>query len=366
MKALYLWQQIGFPNFTWDSSQLITPLGDVHRLQGQLLGRMAALGFEGITQQVETITSEIIESSAIEGVKLNVNSVRSSVARHLGVEAPDTPRTDHYTEGLVNIMLYATTHYTQALTTDTLFLWHNTLFPTGTSDGYKITTGAWRIGTKPMVVVSGAMGKEKIHFQAPDSKDVPELMKQFLLWFNHTDGTDPILRAGIAHLWFVTIHPFDDGNGRISRIITEMLLAYADRSEQRFYSLSAEIMRRRKAYYAVLEQTQKSDLDITIWLRWFLETLRAALLCSLHKTERTLQKSVFWSTHQNIELNERQRKIINRLWDGFEGKLNTQKYAKVNHCSQDTALRDIQALIQKGILRRAEEGGRSTHYELVE
>lgn len=360
----YLWQDERFPHFEWRTDELLTPLGEVHTLQGQLLGRMAALGFDGLAQQVESITSEIIGSSQIEGVTLNADSVRSSVARRLGLETAGSERTDHYTEGVVNSLMEATQAFALPLTEERMFGWHAAYFPTGYSDGYKITVANWRIGDAPMQVVSGPMGKEKVHFVAPPSKDVPEMMRRFIDWCNTDDKTDAILRAAIAHLWFVTIHPFDDGNGRMARTITEMMLARADGSSQRFYSLSSELMRQRKSYYEVLEQAQKGTTDITAWLLWFVEALRNALTYSLQTSERVLQKARFWELHRDTEVNERQRKIINRLWDGFEGALTTQKYAKINHCSQDTALRDIQTLIVKGILRKADEGGRSTHYEL--
>lgn len=365
MNTVYLWQNDRFPHFEWDTNALMLPLGEVHRLQGLLLGRMSVLGFEGLSQQVEAITQEIIGSSQIEGVTLNADSVRSSVARHLGLKTAGNERSDHYTEGVVNAMMQATQTFAQPLTAERMFGWHAAFFPTGYSDGYKITVANWRTGNEPMQVVSGPMGKEKVHFVAPPCDIVPQRMEQFIQWVNSDDSTDPILRAAIAHLWFVTIHPFDDGNGRMARTITEMMLARADSSSQRFYSLSAEIMKQRKAYYDALEQTQKGSIDITSWLIWFIQALRNALDSSLQTTDRVLQKASFWSAHKEIELNERQRKIINRLWDGFDGKLTTQKYAKINHCSQDTALRDIQSLIEKGILRKTDEGGRSTNYELI-
>lgn len=364
--STYLWQNERFPHFEWDAAALLTSLGEVHALQGRLLGRMAALGFDGLAQQVEALTSEIVGSSQIEGVSLNADSVRSSVARHLGLETVDSERADHYTEGVVNSLMEATRSYAAPLTKDRMFGWHAAFFPTGYSDGYKITVADWRVGDEPMQVISGPMGKEKVHFVAPPSVHVPEMMAQFVNWCNSDDQSDPIIRAAIAHLWFVTIHPFDDGNGRMARTITEMMLARADGCSQRFYSLSAEIMRQRKEYYDALEHAQKGTLDITPWLLWFLEALRNAIQHSLYTTDRVLRKANFWSRHKDTELNERQRKIINRLWDGFEGKLTTQKYAKINHCSQDTALRDIQALIEKDILHKTDEGGRSTNYELVE
>lgn len=365
MNTVYLWQNDKFPRFEWETDALLLPLGEVHTLQGQLLGRMSALGFEGLSQQVEAVTQEIIGSSRIEGVTLNADSVRSSVARHLGLETAGNERSDHYTEGVVNAMMQATQDFAEPLTAERMFGWHAAFFPTGYSDGYKITVANWRVGDEPMQVVSGPMGKEKVHYVAPPSDMVPAMMERFIAWCNTPNDTDPILRAAIAHLWFVTIHPFDDGNGRMARTITELMLARADNSSQRFYSLSAEIMKQRKEYYDVLEQAQKGAIDVTPWLLWFVKTLRNALVFSLQTTDRVLQKASFWSKHKETELNERQRKIINRLWDGFDGKLTTQKYAKINHCSQDTALRDIQSLIEKGILRKTEEGGRSTNYELT-
>ena len=365
MAKNYLWQNAQFPAFKWDADVLIAPLGEVHTLQGQLLGRMAALGFEGLTAQVEALTSEILGSSQIEGVVLNADSVRSSVARHLGVETAGMERTDHYTEGVVNALMQATQAFAEPLTDERMFAWHAAFFPLGYSDGYKITVANWRVGEAPMQVVSGPMGKQKVHFEAPSSDAVPAMMEQFVHWINRNDPTDPVLRAAIAHLWFVTIHPFDDGNGRMARIITEMMLARADKTAKRFYSLSAQIIRRKKDYYDALEQAQKGPIDVTPWLMWFIEALREALEQGLKTTDRVIQKTEFWARHKDTEMNERQRKVINRLWDGFEGKLTTQKYAKINRCSQDTALRDIQSLIEKRILRKTNEGGRSTNYELI-
>ena len=365
MNTVYIWQNDQFPHFEWNTDALLTTLGEVHTRQGQLLGRMSALGFEGLSQQVEAVTQEIIGSSRIEGVTLNADSVRSSVARHLGLETAGNERSDHYTEGVVNAMMQATQAFAEPLTAERMFGWHAAFFPTGYSDGHKITVANWRVGDEPMQVVSGPMGKEKVHFVAPPSDMIPAMMERFIAWCNDTNDTDPILRAAIAHLWFVTIHPFDDGNGRMARTITELMLARADNSSRRFYSLSAEIMKQHKEYYDVLEQAQKGAIDVTPWLLWFVKTLRNALVFSLQTTDRVLQKASFWSKHKETVLNERQRKIINKLWDGFDGKLTTQKYAKINHCSQDTALRDIQSLMEKGILHKTEEGGRSTNYELI-
>ncbi len=365
MNAIYLWQHENWTAFSWDSSSLLDLLGKVHYLQGQLLGRMSMLGMEGVQRQMDSLTEEIIGSSRIEGVDLNRDSVRSSIAHHLGVDLQIDHTPDHYTEGVVSVMLQATQNYRQPLTAEQLFGWHAALFPTGYSNGYKLTIGSWRIGDDPMQVVSGAMGHQKIHYQAPPSSDVPQMMTAFLQWINTDDGTDAIIRAALAHLWFVTIHPFDDGNGRITRTITEMMLARADQSPQRYYSLSAEIFRRRKEYYEELERAQHGNSDVTEWIRWFLTALNASLEEAINTTDRTIRKTAFWQRLADTPLSERQRKVLNRLWDDFTGKLNTQKWAKINHCSQDTALRDIQDLIAKGILRKTDEGGRSTNYELV-
>lgn len=365
MRAIYLWQQEKWPAFTWDSASLLDLLGEVRYRQGQLLGRMSMLGMEGVKQQMEALTEEIVGSSRIEGVDLNRDSVRSSVARHLGVTLDIDHTPDHYTEGIVHVMLQATRDYDKPLTAERLFGWHATLFPTGYSDGFKITVGSWRTGDEPMQVVSGPMGKQKVHYEAPASDDVPAMMEDFITWVNSEDKTDGLIRAALAHLWLVTIHPFDDGNGRLTRTVTEMMLARADQSAQRFYSLSAEIFRRRKEYYDALEQAQHGDMDVTEWLRWFLSALSASLQTAISTTDRTLEKAAFWHRMEGTPISERQRKVLNMLWDGFDGKLNTQKWAKINHCSQDTALRDIQDLIEKNALRKTDEGGRSTNYCLV-
>lgn len=366
MRAIYLWQHENWPRFSWDAERLLSLLGEVRSLQGQLLGRMSALGFDGVQRHLDALTEEIIGSSRIEGVELSRDSVRSSIARHLGVTLDKEHLPDHYTEGVVNVMMEATQHYAEPLSAERLFGWHAALFPMGYSDGYKIDVACWRTGEEPMQVVSGPMGKQKVHYEAPESERVPEMMEQFIAWVNNENETDPLIRAALAHLWLVTIHPFDDGNGRITRTITEMMLARADQSEQRFYSMSAEIMRDRKGYYDALERAQKCDMNVTEWLIWFLETLREALTQAIDTTQRMLKKAAFWQRIDGVNISERQRKVINMLWDEFEGKLNTGKWAKINHCSQDTALRDIDDLMKKGILRKAEEGGRSTNYELIE
>ena len=365
MKAIYIWQQKDWPNFIWDNTQLSYKLGNVRNLQGKLVGKMSMLGFDLQNNAIlDTLTADITKSSEIEGEILNSDQVRSSVARHLGIETEGLPEADHYVDGVVQLMIDATQNYAQPLTNERLFNWHAALFPTGRSGAYKITVADWRQGSDPMQVISGAMGKEKIHYQAPDSDNVPYQMKLFLDWVNDEQRIDPVLKAAIAHLWFVTIHPFDDGNGRIARTIMDLFLARADEMPHRFYSMSAEIRKQRKEYYEILEKTQKGKLDITNWLEWFLDCLNTALLDTEKTISTILQKAAFWDKHR-VPMNERQIKMVNLLWDGFNGKLTSSKWGKITKCSTDTALRDIQDLIGKGVLRKTDEGGRSTNYELV-
>lgn len=365
MNSIYLWQQKDWPHFMWDDTKLSFKLGRVRSLQGKLVGRMSALGFElKNNAMLDALTADITKSSEIEGEWLDAEQVRSSVARHLGIETEGLPEADRYVDGVVQVMIDATQNYMQPLTAERLFNWHAALFPTGRSGIYKITVADWRQGSEPMQVVSGAMGKEKIHYQAPDSEEVPRQMKLFLEWANDNRRIDPVLKAAIAHLWFITIHPFDDGNGRISRTITDLFLARADEMPHRFYSMSAEIRRQRKSYYEVLEKTQKGSVDITGWLEWFLDCLEAALLETEKSITTVLQKATFWDKFRLVSMNERQVKMVNLLWDGFDGKLTSSKWAKITKCSPDTALRDIQDLINKGALRKTDEGGRSTGYEL--
>ena len=315
---------------------------------------------------LDSLTEEIIHSSEIEGENLNRVSVRSSVARQLGLEHDGLPKTDHYIEGVVQVMLDATQHFQDSLTKERLFGWHSALFPTGYSGMYKITVGDWRKGKEAMQVVSGAMGRQKVHYEAPPSSDVPRLMRQLLTWIDDTTlGIDPLIKAAVAHLWFVTIHPFDDGNGRLCRTVTEMLLSRADNTSQRYYSLSSEILNHRKDYYTQLEKAQHGGLDITEWIVWFLETLRKALDTALEKTEDIIRKVRFWDEHKDLQLNDRQRKVLNMLLDGFEGKLTSSKWYKITHCSQDTATRDLNDLVKKNILKKGSGGGRSTAYEIL-
>ncbi|WP_459190440.1 Fic family protein [Parabacteroides sp. APC149_11_2_Y6] len=366
MNMIYIWQQKGWPDFTWDNAMLSYKLGRVRSLQGKLVGKMSVLGFDlKNNAMLNALTADITKSSEIEGEILNVDQVRSSIARHLGIEIEGLPEADRYVDGVVQVMLDATQNYKQPLTDERLFNWHAALFPTGRSGAYKIMVADWRQGAEPMQVISGAMGKEKIHYQAPDSDNIPYQMDLFLAWVNNNQKIDPVLKAAIAHLWFVTIHPFDDGNGRISRTITDLFLARADEMPHRFYSMSAEIRKQRKGYYDILEKTQKGSLDITAWLEWFLDCLEAALLDTEQSVSRVLQKAAFWDKYRSVSMNERQIRMVNMLWDGFDGKLTSSKWGKITKCSPDTALRDIQDLITKNVLRKTDEGGRSTNYELV-
>lgn len=367
MRAIYLWQQPTWAKFQWDNERLITLLSEVRNLEGRIIGLMEGVGFNvQNATSLDVMVEDVLRSSEIEGELLNADKVRSSIARHLGLNTEGLPEPDHYTEGIVQVMLDAVRNSNEALTHERLFNWHAALFPTGRSGMYPITVAAYRVGAEPMQVVSGAMGKEKVHYEAPASEVVPAMMDELLKWINEEQSIDPILKAGIAHLWFVAIHPFDDGNGRITRTITDLLLAKADGMPHRFYSMSAEILRERKGYYEALEKTTAGTMDITLWLEWFLQTLRSAILRSEATVKRVVAKSFFWQRNREIAMNDRQVKVVNMLWDGFEGKLNTSKWAKITKTSQATALRDITDLIDKGILVSANEGGRSTNYLLKE
>ncbi len=333
-------------------------------MQGKLLGKMEALGFSLQTEAVlKTLTIDVLKSNAIEGDHLDYDQVRSSIARRLGMDISGLVPSSRNVEGVVEMMLDATQHYDQPLTKDRLFGWHTALFPGQRSSLYKITIGDWRKDeTGPMQVVSGPMGKEQVHYEAPPAHKLEKEMQGFLKWFNRKDHIEPVIKAGLAHLWFVTIHPFDDGNGRIARTIADMQLARTDRSSQRYYSLSAQIEQWKNQYYDMLEQTQKGSLDVTHWLLWFLECLLATLNQTDELLAKVLAKASFWRQHQSTALNERQRYMVNKLLDDFFGKLTTSKWAKMAKCSQDTALRDIQDLIEKEILIKDPGGGRSTSY----
>ena len=366
MRPIYIWQYPEWPSFTWNDSRLISLLSEVRNLEGKIQGMMDGLGFnvQSMTA-LNVMTEDVLRSNEIEGVILNSDKVRSSIARHLGIDTAGLPQPDHYTEGVVQIMMDAVTNCNKPLTPERLFNWHAALFPTGRSGMYPITVGAYRIGGEPMQIVSGAMGKEKVHYEAPPSEVVPDMMTDFLTWIN-SDNTviDPVLKAAVAHLWFVAIHPFDDGNGRLTRTITDMQLAKADGFPLRFYSMSAEILREKKAYYEILEHTTSNSTDITEWLEWFLNTMKSSILRAEETVKRVVSKSSFWQRHREIPMNERQVKVVNMIWDGFTGKLTSSKWAKITKTSQATALRDITDLIEKGILIAAADGGRSSNYLL--
>lgn len=363
---VYIYQQDDWPNFKWNSDRYVGLLSEARNLQGRLFGKMESLGFDLRNEAfLDTLTLDVLKSSEIEGEYLNQDQVRSSVARKLGIEIADSVESDRNVDGVVEMMLDATQHCSKPLTKERLFDWHAALFPTGRSGMSKITVADWREDTTgPMQVVSGAMVKEKVHFQAPDSSRVGSEMSMFLDWFNNNAENDLVLKAAIAHLWFVTIHPFDDGNGRIARALTDMLLAQSDKSTQRFYSMSAQIRIERKQYYEILEKTQKGNLDITEWIKWFLNCLINSLTSTDVVLQRVLFKAEFWRKHSNTKINERQKKLLNKILDRFEGKLTSSKWAKIAKCSKDTAIRDINDLINKDILKKEEAGGRSTSYEL--
>lgn len=364
----YIWQHADWPNMTVDMQALAGLVAETNLLRGQLMGRVSMFGFEEQnTSMLETMTSEIVHSSKIEGQTLSADSVRSSLATQLGLKYDGLPQTDHYIEGVVQVMLDATHNFSRPFSFERMFGWHHALFPNGYSGMYKISVGKWREGKEAMQVVSGAMGKERVQYEAPPSEEVPRMMSDLLEWIESDyTKTDPLIKAAIAHLWFVTIHPFDDGNGRICRTITEMLLSRADQAGERHYSLSSQILQNRKAYYDNLEHAQKGGMDVTEWVAWFLSTLKDAINASLTKTENVVRKRQFWNRHEQTPFNERQRKMLNRLFDGFEGKLNSSKWYKICHCSQDTATRDLNDLVNKGVLRKTDDGGRNTNYELNE
>lgn len=361
---MYIHQNKDWTNFTWDNNKLLVLLANVRHLQGRLLGQMENLGFKLKEEAVlSTLTLDVLKSTEIEGEILNKDQVRSSIARKLGLEVSGLVDSPRDVDGVVEMMLDATQNYLQPLSAEKLFGWHAALFPTGYSGMYKIEVGKYRSGD--MQVVSGAMGKEKVHYEAPEAKFLDEEMNRFLEWFNSNSGIDSVLKAAIAHLWFVTIHPFDDGNGRIARAITDMQLSRSDESPQRFYSMSNQILIERKNYYAILEKTQRGTNNITNWLVWFLSCLENALKNSGEVLESVFSKAKFWEKHGQTPLNDRQRLMLNKLLDGFEGKLTSSKWAKIVKSSQDTAIRDIQDLINKEILRKEAQGGRSTNYELI-
>jgi Fic family protein len=364
---MYIHQLKDWPSFTWDNEAILIRLGEVRRRQGHILGLMSSAGFKLQENAVlDTLTLDVTKSSEIEGEQLNTDQVRSSIARRLGIELAGAVHADRNVDGVVEMMLDATQKYNDDLTADRLFGWHAALFPTGRSGMHKITVAAWRTPQAgPMQVVSGAMGKEKVHFEAPESERLSLEMDAFLNWFNAESTIDTVLKAAIAHLWFVTIHPFDDGNGRITRAITDMQLARADGTPKRFYSMSAQILKERAAYYAMLEQTQKGDLDITPWLSWFLDCLFHAMDHTEETLSAVVNRNKFWEKNRETPLNSRQQYMVSALLDDFYGKLTSTKWAKMTKSSTDTALRDIQDLMEKGILEKETGGGRSTAYKLV-
>lgn len=364
----YIHERKDWPAFRWSHERLAERLAMVRHQQGRLIGRMEAIGFPLRSEAVlQTLTEDVLKSSEIEGEMLDREQVRSSIARRLGMDIGALTPADRHVEGVVEMMLDATQRYAEPLTDERLFAWHAALFPTGRSGMSRITVGAWRTDPSgPMQVVSGPIGREKVHYQAPAAPRLAREMRAFLGWYNLAGGIDLVLKAGLAHLWFVTLHPFDDGNGRIARAIADQMLARSEQSPQRFYSMSAQIREERNGYYDILETTQKGDLDITAWLDWFLSCLDRAFDGAEATLALVLKKARFWEKHGRDPFNHRQRLILDRLLDGFEGKLTSSKWAKLGKCSQDTALRDIDDLVRRAILVKEPGGGRSTRYALVE
>jgi len=363
---MYIHEHKAWPDFTWDQACVTHLLADTRYFQGRLLGRMETLGFtlrEEATLQ--SLTQDVLKTSEIEGLVLDVEQVRSSIAQRLGIDIGISPHVARNVEGIVGVMLDAVRNYPAPLTCERLFGWHAALFPTGRSGMRPITVGAWRgKSSGPMQVVSGPVGREKVHFEAPGHERLEAEMDRFMNWFNHSPEMDLVLKSCLAHFWFITIHPFDDGNGRIARVISDMLIAESEQSTQRFYSMSAQIQKERNAYYQILEKCQKGTPDITMWIEWFLGCLKRAIENSEETLEVILNKARFWKHHSGESFNERQTRMLNRLLNGFEGKLTSSKWAKIQKCSQDTALRDINNLVKRNILKRKHAGGRSTCYAL--
>lgn len=361
----YIYEHPNWTDFSWQDKAINVVFGEVRHLQGKIIGQMNALGFSAKEEATLTaLTLDVVKSSEIEGELLNYEQVRSSIARRLGINTAGLVPSSRHIEGVVEMMLDATQRHALPLTEKRLCGWHAALFPTGYSGPYAIEVGQYRSGE--IQVVSGAMGREKVHYEAVKAERVKAEMDKFLDWFNQDDRLDPVLKAAIAHFWFIIIHPFDDGNGRIGRAITDLLLARAEGSGERFYSMSSQILAERKRYYEVLQQVQHSSDDITEWLDWFLHCLKNALLATETTTQKIVRKAEFWKRHEHTPINERQRLILNKLFDGFEGKLQSSKWAKIAKTSTDTALRDIKDLVEKGILQQTEEGGRNVNYELVD
>ena len=364
---MWIHEHHNWPDFTWDAGKLASMLAGVRHRQGRLLGRMEGLGFELKREaSLVTLTNDVVKSSAIEGENLNPREVRSSIARRLGIDVAGLAPASRDVEGIVEVMLDATRQFSRPLTRERLFDWHAALFPTGRSGMRRITVGGWRTPEAgPMQVVSGSLGREKVHFEAPDADRLEQEMGAFLEWFEVESSVDPVLKAGVAHLWFVTLHPFEDGNGRIARAIADMALARSDGMADRFYSLSTQMESGRKDYYAQLEKQQRGTPDITDWLEWFLGCLNRAFGNAEDTLHKVLFKAQLWGEMNRQPVNERQRLVLNRmLEDDFEGHMHTSKYAKLAKCSTDTALRDIQDLQARGIFTRNPGGGRSTSYRL--
>jgi Fic family protein len=365
---LYIWESPEWPAWRYDLSRLAVPLAEVSRAQGLLFGRLADVGLALRSEaSLVALTDDVVKTSEIEGEQLNVASVRSSIARKLGVDIGALAPVDRHVEGVVEMVLDATLNCSAEVSKERLFGWHAALFPTGFSGMSRISVANWRDDSKgPMQVVSGPIGRQKVHFEAPPAARLGMEVDQFLAWLNADTADQPVLKAGLAHLWFVTLHPFDDGNGRIARAIGDLLLARADGSPERFYSLSAQIQRERKDYYDILERTQKGTLDITEWLAWFLDALHRAIDHAQLTLNVVLSKASFWRYWASTPFNERQIKLLNRLLDGFDGKLTSSKWAAIAKCSPDTALRDISELVASGVLKKSAAGGRSTSYELAD
>jgi Fic family protein len=363
----YIHELPDWPQFRWDAQALSGVLATTRHKQGRLIGQMETLGFGAKEEAVlRTLTQDVLKTSEIEGEHLDPDQVRSSLARRLGMNIGGLKPADRHVDGVVEMMLDATQRYDQPLSDERIFGWHAALFPTGRSGMSRITVGAWRDdGTGPMQVVSGPVGRERVHFEAPAAPRLPEEMRRFLDWFNGDTDTEPLLKAAQAHLWFVTVHPFDDGNGRIARAIADMALARSDETPHRFYSMSAQIREERDDYYNILERTQRGTMDVAPWMQWFLGCLTRAIEGANTTLAGVMSKARFWERLRDVSLNERQRLVLNRLLDGFEGKLTTSKWAALAKCSQDTALRDILQLVERGVLTRSTEGGRSTGYSLV-
>jgi len=362
--AKYIYEYKNWTNFTWRETDINAIFGEVRNLQGKIIGQMNSLGFATKEEAtLTTLTLDVIKSSEIEGEKLDYDQVRSSIARRLGINIAGFVQANRNVEGVVEMMLDATQNYHKPLTQERMFGWHSALFPTGHSGMHKIEVGNYRTGE--MQIVSGALGKEKVHYEAVPANKVKEEMDTFIKWFNDNTPIDPVLKSAIAHFWFIIIHPFDDGNGRIARAISDLMLARADKMKERYYSMSSQILVERKQYYAILQEVQHSNGDITDWLNWFFHCLKNSLIATEATLQKIVRKNEFWQIHENTEFNERQRLVLNKLFDGFDGKLKSSKWAKIAKCSPDTALRDIKDLMNKEILRQEKEGGRSTNYEIA-